>query len=107
MEKYLANSDGKRHFEKVKKNIPSPYYNYVENIKYVRGGRVYERLLKIILEETLPGSKIDKPSAVFPMERGKTHGGYLLKKKYPKARYYVVIADLDIDGWTWSDDKEL
>lgn len=56
MEEYLGKSDGERHYEKVKKNIPSPYCNYVEDIKYVRGGRVYERLLQEILKKTFPGS---------------------------------------------------
>ncbi len=35
-------------------------------------------------------SKIDKPSALFP-----------------KARYYIVIADLDINGWIWNEHKGL
>lgn len=96
MEKYPANSDGERHYEKVKKNIPSPYCNYVEDIKYVRGGRVYERILKRILEETLPGSKIDKSSAVFPMERGKINGGYL----QPDLR---VNDHVFIEVTTWGD----
>lgn len=33
--------------------------------------------------------------------------GHLLKQNYPNAKYYVVIADLGINEWTWEDDKEL
>jgi hypothetical protein len=139
MKEFPSKPDGEFHFEKVKKNIPSHYWTCVKNIEYVQGGRVYERILEQIIKKALPDSKIDKPSPIFEVKRGKKHGGYLkpdlqinnnvfievttwgdsnmifskimqgylLKKnKYPNAKYYVVIADLGIDSWTWNDKEE-
>ncbi len=143
MEKSSSKPDGEMHFDKVKKNIPPPYCNYVEDVKYIRGGRVYERLLKQIITKALPDTNIIEPPPVYKVKRGQRHGGYLkpdlqvnnnvfievttwgdsnmifskimqgylLKQnEYPNAKYYVVIADLDIiDGWTWNgnEDREL
>ena len=146
MDKSSSKPDGEKHFDKVKISIPPPYSNYVEDILYVRGGRVYERILEQIIKKALPDSTINKPLPLFKVKRGKKDGGYLkpdlqvnndifievttwgdsnmifskimqgflLKKEKEKekqnAKYYVVIADLDIiDGWTWNEneDKEL
>ncbi len=130
-------SDGKKHFETVKANIPSEYSKSVENVGYRRNGRVYEAMLEKILKDALPASKIVKPSPLIPVKREVRMGGYLqpdlhfkdknmyievttwgdsnmifskimqgflLKKMLPKARYYVVIADLHLDeNWTYDD----
>lgn len=77
MEKFSGKPDGETHYEKVMRNIPSQYCKYVEDITYIQGGKVYERILKRILEKALPSSKLEKPPMLFPIQRGKTRGGYL------------------------------
>lgn len=135
-------SEGERHFELVKKNIPRQYSKIVRDENYVRNGRVYERMLKQILEHSLPNSEVGRSPILYPIKREKKQGGYvkpdlcvdnnvfievtgwgdsnmifskimqgyLVKQKYPKSKYFVVITDLYIEdeeevSWTWNDVK--
>ena len=90
-------SKGKEHYEKVKMNIPSQFLDYVKDIKYVRNGRIYETLLKTILEKEFGVIKISIPRAIFPIKRKNGRmGGYL----HPDLK---VNDNIYIEVTTWGD----
>lgn len=142
---YDYRKEGEAHYEDAKRNIPAQFFDCVKDEGYTRNtrnGRIYEKLIRKILEKKFGVEKVSLPKAIFPIERknrrraggylhpdlkindniyievttwgdsniifSKIMQGYLLKKEYPKAKYYVVIADYGIDdNWTWNEDKPL
>jgi GH18 family chitinase len=138
MEKQKNLYSGKEHYEIVKRNIPTDYKDCAEEYKRngrvyeqilnkilnkafkeirikpsspfffrdrngKKGGYLHPDLKvndNIFIEVTTWGDS----NMIF----SKIMQGYLVKKENPKAKYYVFIADMDIEnGWTWNEDKEL
>lgn len=90
--------DGKDFFGYVKAAIPGRFANAVRNERYVRNGRVYERIVEKILQNNFPHDLLTHPEVVFPVDREGRRGGYLKPDLLFRERTYI-----EVTGWADSN----
>jgi len=99
--RYDDKKEGQVHYEEVKRNIPIQFFDCVKDEGYKRNGRIYEKLLRNILEAEFGVSKVSLPNAIFPIERKNGRkGGYL----HPDLK---VNDNIYIEVTTWGDSNQI
>ena len=88
--------DGRQHFNLVKAAIPPRYASVVRGERYVRNGRVYERLLESILRAALPNEEVTHPRPLIAVSRERADGGYLQPDLQIGSHTFVEVT-------TWAD----